>query len=723
MPLIKPLHIAFALALGLCGLLVNLYPIPLFGNQQLIIGNFFYVIVAIYLGPWYALASAILCSTGLFLIWETWHMYLMFPLEALWLGFARRKEIYSLYADASFWIILGMPVFFIYTTLMYPLPDGYSIFIALKQGINGLFYAAIGSILVTLTPPQFQVVQGLKNSKHKSFNSQLTYTFTQILTLVLLVSALIFNNQMINQQQLEVEHKLDEASYHLSRAIDTLLDNHIYAINNAAKWISLANSDIEEKQELLFHLHRSYPYFTAMLIADEQAHVVAASPQSSLNIVKSSDQPISVEDRHYFQAAFKKQQTFISPVFLSRGFGKNPIVAISAPIYQPDNPDKPIGIIEGSLDLSKFSQFDRSHPDIENHSIIMVDSQDMVIYASQPLNMPPLTPFKAVPTGLNYNTILSLITFNELNDADPEYVYKDHQLANGWRLYVVIPFSPLLSEVEKQYLLTFSVLLFAFIITILLIQAVGKRLTLPLEMIAQKFSQWERVNDKELKTHNSTPREIFTLANTIQQSRQKLISYQLELEEKVALRTLELKNANAKLQQLAEKDELTQLYNRRYTEKHFPTLHDMCKRSHAALAFCIVDIDHFKQINDTYGHQAGDKALKTLARLMQQFFKRETDLVSRYGGEEFLIILPQCNPEQIEHHLNQFRLLVADTDIQITDKQSIKLNICIGAVVSNTGEYGNIDHWFKMADLNLYQAKESGRNQVICTQLAQHQQA
>lgn len=76
-------HLGFALLLGLLGLLVNLAPIPLFGNQQLIIGNLFFVIVAIFLGPWYALLTSLLCATGLYIAWDSWHMFLLFPLEAL----------------------------------------------------------------------------------------------------------------------------------------------------------------------------------------------------------------------------------------------------------------------------------------------------------------------------------------------------------------------------------------------------------------------------------------------------------------------------------------------------------------------------------------------------------------------------------------------------------------------------------------------------------------
>ncbi|MGE6648126.1 diguanylate cyclase [Shewanella colwelliana] len=716
--MINKQHLAFAFVLGLLGLLVNLYPIPLFGNQQLIIGNLFFVIVAIFAGPWYALITALLCSAGLYLAWGSWHMFLLFPLEAIWLGFARRRDVYSLFADICFWLLLGMPIFYLFAELVFELPDSYMTFITLKQGINGMLYTALGSIIVTLLPSGLHIKDRISTQKRKSFNAQLTYTFTQILTLALLVSAFIFNNNSINQQQIDVKRNLDDSANHLGLATQTFIDNHIRAIDNAARWLSFTDQDISKWQGLLTKLHQSYPYFISMLIADEQGLITAASPISRLGKDTLNNKSLSIKDRHYFQEAFYNQLSFISPAFLGRGFGNDPIVAISAPLYDSRDRIKPRGIIEGSLNLTKFAQIDERNREYQQQAMVLVDENNLVIYASKSLEMTPLTPLKSSTMGLKYKTSLDMINFNNLSSSSPEFAFSKYVLKNGWSLYVVMPFSPLIKQVEQQYLTTFTILLFAFVTTVLLIQVISGRLTEPLESIAQKFNQWGKDNKALEQLNDSTPLEIYTLSKSIQQSKQALISYQLELEEKVAIRTIELEDANAKLQSLAEKDELTQLYNRRYAESHFPAIHDMCKRSYAALAFCIIDIDHFKQINDTYGHQAGDTALIKLAQLMKAYFKRDTDIVSRYGGEEFLIILPQCNALQVEQHLDQFREQVHQTAIVINESLSINISISAGLVISNAGYINDIDHWFKMADLNLYEAKAAGRNKVISTQLA-----
>ncbi|MCL1043506.1 diguanylate cyclase [Shewanella marisflavi] len=715
-------HLGFAMLLGGLGLLVNLSPIPLFGNQQLIIGNLFFVIVAIFLGPWYALLTAMLCAIGLFITWESWHMFLLFPIEALWLGYARRKEFYTLYADITFWLLLGMPIFYLYAHLVFQLPNSYMSFITLKQGINGILYTALGVMVVTLLPAHLHIKDKLVNRKRKSFNAQLTYTFTQVLTLALLVSALIFNNNAIEQQQKDVKLNLEDSAAHLGKATESFIDGHINAIDNAARWLSLSKYDPGEWQGLLSKLHQSYPFFISMLIADDKGVISAASPTSRLDKDAIANKSLSVMDRHYFQESFYNQLTFVSPAFLGRGFGSDPIVAISAPLYAYDNPINPIGIIEGSLNLTKFASIDERNREFNEQAMMLTDENNLVIYASESLKLAPLTPLKVNTSGHLYRTSLNMINIHQLDSANPEFAYAKYVLKNGWSLYVVMPFSPLVKQVEHQYLTTFSVLFLAFIITILLIKVISRRLTQPLETIAQKFSQWGMAEHSDEIQLDSAPREIFALSTSIQKSKQELISYQLELEEKVALRTVELEEVNRKLQSLAERDELTQLFNRRYLEQHFEPIHDLCKRSCAALAFCIIDIDHFKQINDTYGHQAGDTALIAMAQLMRQFFKRDTDIVSRYGGEEFLVILPQCNALQVEQHLNQFKEVVANHKITIQGEQEIALTVSIGAVISNAGYMKDIDHWFKMADLNLYEAKENGRNRVVCSLLSDDDQ-
>lgn len=707
-------HILFSFLLGIIGLIANLFPLPLFGNVQLILGNSVFIIVAILLGPWYALFTALTCAIGLYISWASPHVFLIFCLEAIWLGIARRKNIYSLYADIGYWLLLGMPLFVLYISLYSSLPESHLSFTTLKQGINGLLCAAIGSLVVTVFAGLWGLPGKIKDTRRRSFNAQLTYSFALVLTISLLSSALIFNHQVIIKQQESLKRNLHDSVTHLGQATEVFLDTHKQAIDNASQWLSLSTEDITAWQSRLVKLHHSYPGFSTMLLTDKDARIIAASPLSALGIDNVKSKRLNVKDRHYFQEAFYNQQTFISPAFLGRGFGTDPIVAISAPLYQDSMPEHPTGIIEGSLDLSNFTQIDQSNQTYQAQSMIIVDEVGRVIYASKALGLEPLSLFKWTESGKKYKTVLSMINLQDLENPNPEFVYDYYPLKNDWTLYVVKPFSPLLELLQSQYLATFAVLILSIIITIIVTRVLSARLTQPLTVIANKFAENGQTQATDFQINEESPVEFLTLYQSIRKSKQELISYQLELEEKVAIRTFELEKANQKLQTLVEKDELTSLFNRRYAESKFRSTQDFCQRSHEVMAVAILDIDNFKSINDTYGHQGGDECLRVLAKAMTQFFKRDTDVIARYGGEEFLLILPFCNVLMIEEHLNNFRKIVTRLVIDNPhDHRKISMTVSIGALINNASHSPYLDEWFKQADLNLYKAKNQGRDQVV----------
>nr|WP_256261086.1 GGDEF domain-containing protein [Shewanella sp. NIFS-20-20] len=199
-------------------------------------------------------------------------------------------------------------------------------------------------------------------------------------------------------------------------------------------------------------------------------------------------------------------------------------------------------------------------------------------------------------------------------------------------------------------------------------------------------------------------------------SQRELLVHQLELEEQVAIRTYELECANEKLQQLATLDGLTSLNNRRYCEQLFVTAQEYCQRNHAKLAVVLLDLDHFKTINDNYGHLAGDECLRQVAALLKQHFRRETDIIGRYGGEEFLLILPMYDQTTLMEHLEQFRQHLEQLAILYAEHEpAFYVATSIGALICEATFSANIDKWLYIADENLYRAKEMGRNQVICT--------
>ncbi|NRD74310.1 diguanylate cyclase [Shewanella sp. VB17] len=712
-------HVKLSVIFGLIGLLVNLYPIQLFANSQLILGNIFFVITAILLGPWFALLCAIISSIGLMIAWASPHILLLFSLEAIWLGYARKKDIYSLYADISYWFFLGMPLFYLYSTHLSDLPTSHIFFITLKQGINGLIYVSLASLAVIIFSGLWHLEGKIKDKKRRTFNAQLTYNFILVLTLSLLCSALVFNHQIMLQQQTNLNQKLHNSAIHLGHATEAFIDTHKKAIATASRWLSLSSRDLQGMQSKLIKLHHSYTDFGSMIVTDAEARVIAAAPITILNLDKLNSKSLTVKNPHYFQQAFNKQETYVSPPFRGKGDLGAPTVSISAPIYHKEGAEEPVGVIEGFINLASFVNIERADQTDNLQSMIIMDDNNRIIYASDKLTLPALSIFKSVKKGQGYNTSLHLFNLYDFENSTPEFVYSRYQLNNGWKLYIVAPFSPLLRLLETQYLTTLTALLFSLLITIIVAQVISMRLTHPLNIISNKFAGKGTSNVDSYHIDEESPQEFLTLYQSIKMSKQELIRYQLALEEKVATRTFALEKANKKLQLLAEHDDLTNLYNRRSAEIKFNTTHHLCLRSGEMMVVAIIDIDHFKTINDTFGHLAGDECLRAIANNMKLFFKRDSDVIARYGGEEFLIILPMAQLEKIEQHLNKFRVQIKKGIMLSTqEKTEIIMTVSIGAVVANPNYSKSLQEWFKQADKNLYQAKNQGRDNVVVSHLA-----
>ena len=165
------------------------------------------------------------------------------------------------------------------------------------------------------------------------------------------------------------------------------------------------------------------------------------------------------------------------------------------------------------------------------------------------------------------------------------------------------------------------------------------------------------------------------------------------------------------LQRLAAVDPLTGIYNRRFGMSRLHEEFSRAVRMTSSLGLLMFDIDHFKEVNDTYGHIAGDCVLAELANTVRSVL-REGDVLVRYGGEEFLAILPSASKEGSMHWGERLRQIVENTSIPYGDKM-IRVTISVGCT-SYPELYAEGDQdLVKCADKALYSAKESGRNKVV----------
>jgi len=178
-------------------------------------------------------------------------------------------------------------------------------------------------------------------------------------------------------------------------------------------------------------------------------------------------------------------------------------------------------------------------------------------------------------------------------------------------------------------------------------------------------------------------------------------------------RELYLQDLQEELKLLASTDPMTKLYNRRYFMEISKSILDLAKRNKRCSAIIMLDIDKFKNINDTYGHNIGDDAIILLSQTLQKF-TRKSDVVSRWGGEEFVMLLSNTDFEGALVIAEKLRVTVENQVLVLEENQELKFTISIGVSAVDTQNDLNIEAAINRADEALYEAKESGRNKV-CT--------
>jgi len=177
----------------------------------------------------------------------------------------------------------------------------------------------------------------------------------------------------------------------------------------------------------------------------------------------------------------------------------------------------------------------------------------------------------------------------------------------------------------------------------------------------------------------------------------------------VAISKIELQEVNKELQRLSRTDRLTNLNNRGYWEECLQREFLRQRRGHSVSSLLIFDIDHFKKVNDTYGHAGGDEAILHLAKILKKSL-RETDIGGRYGGEEYAVILTGTQAKDAYVFAERLRIMVEKSIVSYNEFE-FQFTISLG-IAEYSDELNSHQNWIEVADSALYKAKVGGRNRV-----------
>jgi diguanylate cyclase (GGDEF)-like protein len=250
-----------------------------------------------------------------------------------------------------------------------------------------------------------------------------------------------------------------------------------------------------------------------------------------------------------------------------------------------------------------------------------------------------------------------------------------------------------------------------------------------IEFILLSIALAERINrarTDRIKAQNNALLSSQQLAREREEklrAQQRTLEIQREandkLEQRVRERTqalesakIELERAIEELARLSVTDPLTRLFNRRYFDSTIAEEVSRSKRTGIPLSLLMVDIDHFKNINDTYGHPFGDECLRQVAQVLQQYTQRAGDVAARYGGEEFIIALPATPIEQAALIAERIRCSIEAIVLEYQG-ETVRLTASLGVASLVPGRDEGSDTLIACADAALYRAKRNGRNQIV----------
>ena len=273
-----------------------------------------------------------------------------------------------------------------------------------------------------------------------------------------------------------------------------------------------------------------------------------------------------------------------------------------------------------------------------------------------------------------------------------------------------------ISEINSPVIQILKSLIVMFLIVLIIVFIVSSRISkLILYPIKKLVEAMKRINtgnfDSQIEYNkNDEMGELIDIFNqnisAVNKYMGDLKNLNLELENKVAIRTNELEN-------LSNQDALTKLFNRRKLNLFVEELWNECLLTKQNITFIMMDIDNFKAYNDNYGHLAGDEVLIKVSEILKRVFKRDDDFISRFGGEEFLVVIKNSTKAISEKLLKSFyKELDAENIIHEFSKTAANITVSSGLFIGIPTEKGNSIDFINQADDLLYEAKKNGKNQV-----------
>lgn len=507
------------------------------------------------------------------------------------------------------------------------------------------------------------------------------------------------------------ERNLEIQQYQIAQSMARIVEHHLDQGGRILDAVAML-AEFSRPESLSTYMKstwEAYGYFETLYYLDEAKKVKILAPDDSRYL------GLDMSNLPDIQQTREKQSLIISRPFISLRTGEPTVYLIKAVAGK--------GYVVGELNLGLFQQeitniTGRSGNDFvfimdQTGTIIAHPSPDLV---KQQINLSNLEIFNRIQTG-------------KVNGV---YLYNGSRVLGsavrvertGWLVVNQVSLSSFFGLYIWILVLIFVT---TSIIWLLLMWDIRKQLQRfvisPLEqfsrvthaLIAGNFTQanFLTAQSTAFAELNKLAHDFQSMSDTLQTREEALYKVKEDLEVQVAERTQELMAANKELQMLSSLDGLTGIGNRRYFDQVLTQEWQRGIRQGTPLALIMIDIDFFKNYNDSYGHQVGDDCLKQVASILKATLRRSIDCAARYGGEEFAAVLPDTDAAGAALVAEEIRSKIEGQAIKHESSSISKVvtvSVGVAAVVPIIGSQPSMI--IKLADQALYQAKHNGRNRV-----------
>ncbi|MBL7175374.1 MAG: diguanylate cyclase [Desulfobacteraceae bacterium] len=515
----------------------------------------------------------------------------------------------------------------------------------------------------------------------------------------------VLNRQFLSEK---INQELKDVTSQASRELDLWFKERVYDIRvfsssyvvseNLEKIFRKNTPHIERVVALrrlkayLKSVREKFVAYEELMLLDLRGKIVATSADHS-NSIKMPDK---------WQKAAKENKSILGKAYWDETL-KTRVRVMAEPIRSAQ--DQLLGVLAAKLNFITIGKILRDYSQEEKDEVYLVTEEGSLLVSSKPILAKFLT------TKLPERTAKRLFRSEKMPLSYVSYAGKPvvgtlkrvHEL--GWGVVAEMESEKAYARIVELRNLTLGLLAALLICIGLCAYILSLTIVRPLVRLT-KGADKVATGDLEVDVPTRSRSEVGYLTQVFNHMVMRLRRGRKEVAE--ANEALQLKNEE--LHELSITDSLTGLHNRKHLMETLEHEMARCVRHERTFALLIIDIDHFKKYNDTYGHLAGDEVLRNMRVIFQESI-RSCDYAARYGGEEFIIILPEIGPKEGVQAAERIRLHVAEEEIE-GDAGRLKVTVSIG--VASFPKHGDeAQSIISRADAALYKAKESGRNRVV----------